>query len=71
MGRVGRCLGERAELVTVELTRHELNRLKALAKGLGWSPKKRQAALNTVFGFGLDAAEEVLGEGQFGSSDRR
>jgi hypothetical protein len=53
-------LGETAEVVTVELTRHELNRLKALAKGLGWSPKKRQVSVNTVFSYGLDAAEEFL-----------
>jgi hypothetical protein len=53
-------LGETAEVVTVELTRHELNRLKALAKGLGWSPKKRQVSVNTVFSYGLDAAEELL-----------
>jgi hypothetical protein len=54
------CLGETAELVTVQLTRHELNRMKALAKGLGWSPKKRQVCVNTVFSYGLDAAEELL-----------
>jgi hypothetical protein len=62
MARFRSRLGETAELVTVELTRHELNRLKVLAKGLGWSPKKRQVSVNTVFSFGLDAAEELLEE---------
>jgi hypothetical protein len=57
-------VGQSAELVTVEVTRHDLNRLKALAKGLGWPAKQRQATLNTVFGFGLDAAEELLSECQ-------
>jgi hypothetical protein len=60
MARVRQCVGDSAELVTVELTRHDLNRLKSLAKGLGWPAKKRQAALNTVFSFGLQAAEESL-----------
>jgi hypothetical protein len=60
-----------AELVTVELTRHDLNRLKALAKGLGWPAKKRQASLNTVFGFGLEAAEEILWERECDLSKRR
>jgi hypothetical protein len=68
MARVTRAAGECAESVTVELTRHQANRLKALAKGLGWPAKKRQASLNTVFDFGLDAAEEVLEDRQ---CDRR
>ncbi len=63
--------GESAELVTVQLTRHQVNRLKALAKGLGWPGKKRQAAVNTVFGFGLDAGEEILDERKFGLSKGR
>jgi hypothetical protein len=60
MVRTRSFLGETAEVVTVELTRHELNRMKALAKGLGWSPKKRQVSVNTLFSYGLDAAEELL-----------
>jgi hypothetical protein len=60
MARFRSSLGETAEVVRVELTRHELNRLKALAKGLGWSPKKRQVSVNTLFSYGLDAAEELL-----------
>jgi hypothetical protein len=62
MTRIRSSLGETAELVTVELSRDEVNRLKTVAKGLGWFPKKRQAALNTVFSYGLDAAEEFLQE---------
>ncbi len=62
MGRTRSSLGETAESVMVELSRDEVNRLRTLAKGLGWSPKKRQVTLNTVFSFGLDAAEEFLQE---------
>jgi hypothetical protein len=60
MARTRFSLSETAELVTVELTRQEVNRLKSLAKGLGWSPKKRQVSLNTLFSYGLDAAEDLL-----------
>ncbi len=71
MARTCQVGGEAAELVTVRLTRHEVNRLKALAKGLGWPAKKRQASLNTVFGFGLEAAEEILWERECDLSKRR
>jgi hypothetical protein len=71
MARVTRGAGECAESVTVELTRHQVNRLKALAKGLGWPAKKRQASLNTVFGFGLEAGEEILWERECDPSKRR
>ncbi len=60
MARTRFSLSETAELVTVELSRQEVNRLKSLAKGLGWSPKKRQVSLNTLFSYGLDAAEDLL-----------
>ncbi len=51
-----------AERVTVELTRQELNRLRSLIKALGLSHRDRQGSLNTVFHFGLDAAEEWLAQ---------
>jgi phage terminase small subunit len=60
MARTRYVLGQVTESVMVELSRDEVNRLKTLAKGLGWSPKKRQVILNTVFSYGLDAAEELL-----------
>ncbi len=62
MARTRSLLGEVAESVMVELSRDEVNRLRTLAKGLGWSPKKRQVSVNTVFLYGLDAAEELLEE---------
>jgi hypothetical protein len=71
MARVDRCLGESAECLVIEVTRHDLNRLKAVAKALGWSPKKRQAALNSVFAFGLQAAEESLEEKRYSAGGRR
>jgi hypothetical protein len=71
MARVRQSLGDSAELVTIELTRHDVNRLKALSKGLGWPVKKRQVSLNTVFAYGLDVAEEVLEERGFGRSRAR
>ncbi len=60
MARTRSVLGQTTESVMVELSRDEVNRLRSLAKGLGWSPKKRQVTLNTVFSYGLDAAEELL-----------
>jgi phage terminase small subunit len=60
MTRTRSLIGQTAESVMVELSRDEVNRLRSLAKGLGWSPKKRQVTLNTVFSYGLDAAEELL-----------
>ncbi len=71
MVRVRGSVAQSAELVTVALTRHQVNRLKALAKGLGWPAKKWQVALNTVFGFGLDAGEEILWERECDLSKRR
>ncbi len=71
MARTCHVGGQAAELVTVRLTRHQVNRLKALAKGLGWPRKMRQVALNTVFSFGLDAGEELLEDRKFEASKGR
>ncbi len=62
MARIRRLAGQTVERVTVELTRQEQNRLRSLAVALGWSHKERQVSLNTVFSFGLDAAEAWLAE---------